>query len=146
MLAAGADLSATPLFGTAIGVPFTYEAMADVLKTFLSAGAGVPDNELSHYSVHSFRITLATLLYTAKVPVETIKRLLRWRSDDSVLIYGRLSDAESTTLVHRTLFTHADSRVAPRLAQQAQAVDINIHIGDAADPMAAIERAVDAAA
>ena len=40
----------------------------------------------------------------------------------------------------------ACSRAAAAAFLVSQGVDINIHIGDAADPMAAIERAVDAAA
>ena len=107
-----------------------------MLRTFLVCGARIAEGSLDKYSVHSFRITLATLLFSLKVPVDTIKRLLRWRSDDSVLIYGRLSDAESRSLVLRTMSVSVDSRVAPRLVTIP--VDVNVFVGGA-DPGEAID-------
>ena len=117
--------------------------MAKALEVFLVCGGKVRPEDLKKYSVHSFRITMATLLFALKCPIDTIKRLLRWRSDDSVLIYGRMSDAESRDWGAKALTVHVDSRVAPRLITVP--IDINVHVDDAgADVEGAIERDVDA--
>jgi hypothetical protein len=134
--------ASTPLFGMRLGAAFTYEQMRTVLDVFLVCGARVPEADLVKYSVHSFRITLATLLFALKCSIDTIKRMLRWRSDDSVRIYGRLSDAESGELVAKSLAVHVDSRVAPRLVTVP--IDININAAGAANLDAAIEADVDA--
>ena len=104
----------------------------------------MPPAELRKYSVHSFRITAATLLAAAKCPIDKIKRLLRWRADDSVLIYARLPDSEATTWTRAALSVHVDSRVAPRLVTVP--IDINIHVAADGDVAAAIDANVDAAA
>ena len=127
-----------------IGAPFTYEQMSDGLDVFLAAGAGVPVCDLEKYSVHSFRITLATLLAAAKCPIDKIKRLLRWRSDDSVNIYARLPDSEAAQWMTDTLTVHVDSRVAPRLVTVP--LDININIGANGDLHDAIDADVNAVA
>ena len=51
-----------------------------------------------------------------KCPVDTIKRLLRWRGDESLEIYARLNDAEWATHVQQTYTAHVDSTIAGRLA------------------------------
>ena len=43
-------------------------------------GARIPESDLQKYSVHSFRITAATILAAAKCPIDKIKRMLRWRA------------------------------------------------------------------
>ena len=45
-------------------------------------------------SVHSFRIFLACALLAANCPRWLIKRMLRWRSDQSLEIYARVSDQD----------------------------------------------------
>ena len=103
----------------------------------------MPEADLSKYSVHSFRITVATLLAAAKCPIDKIKRLLRWRSDDSVLIYARLPDSEAASWVESTLSVHVDSRVAPRLVTVP--IDVNINVGADGDFVTAIDFDVEAA-
>jgi hypothetical protein len=136
--------SRTPLFGAALGSSFTYEQMRDILEVFLVAGAHVPEADLHKYSVHSFRITAATILAAAKCPIDKIKRLLRWRADDSVIIYARLPDAEATQWLRAALAVHLDSRVAPRLVTVP--IDINVNVAAAGDIGAAIDADVAAAA
>ena len=114
------------------------------MRVFLVAGAGVAPGDVSKYSVHSFRITVATLLAAAKCPMDKIKRMLRWRADDSVLIYARLPDQEATEWLRSTLAVHVDSRVAPRLVTVP--IDININVGAAGDVDDAIDADVAAAA
>ena len=144
---AGVDAGArasTPLFGPALGSAFTYESMAAVLTVFLAAGAGVASSDLTKYSVHSFRITVATLLAAAKCPIDKIKRMLRWRADDSVLIYARLPDDEATGWIRSSMAVHVDSRVAPRLVTVP--IDININVGADGNVAGAIDADVAAAA
>ena len=118
--------------------------MSHVLRVLLVAGAHVAESELHKYSVHSFRITAATLLAAAKCPIDKIKRLLRWRADESVAIYARMSDGETTQWMRDAMTVSVDSRVAPRLA--VPIIDINVNIGDDADTAAAIDDEVAAAA
>ena len=118
--------------------------MTDALRVFLVTGAGVAEADLDKYSVHSFRITAATCLAAAKCPIDKIKRLLRWRSDDSVLIYARLPDVEATQWAQAALAVHVDSRVAPRLVTVP--IDININVAASGDMAAAIDDDVAAAA
>ena len=49
--------------------------------------AGVPDNELFKYSMHSWRIYLACALLAAGASNGTIQAMLRWRSDEALKIY-----------------------------------------------------------
>ena len=60
-----------------------------------------------------------------------------------MLIYGRLSDAESGSWASKTLSVSVDSRVAPRLITVP--IDININVG-VGDIDARIDRGVDAVA
>jgi hypothetical protein len=79
-------------------------------------GARVSMDVLHDYSVHSFRIWVASALLAAKVPRENIKRLLRWRSDESLEVYARLNDEEWKGFVQSTYTASVDSTVAARLA------------------------------
>ena len=57
------------------------------LDTFFKAllRAVVTPEEAARYSLHSFRIYLACALLAAKVDKETIKQMLRWRSDEAMV-------------------------------------------------------------
>ena len=54
----------------------------------------MPPAEMRNYSVHSFRVFAACALLDAGCPRWTIKRLLRWRGDESLELYARLNDDE----------------------------------------------------
>ena len=43
---------------------------------------------VSNYSDHSFRIYLACALYAAGCPPERIMAILRWKSEEALLIYA----------------------------------------------------------
>ena len=57
----------------------------------------MPQQEADKRSWHSFRATLCSRLVAAKVPEQTILRLLRWTSVDTIRKYGRLGPAEYST-------------------------------------------------
>ena len=86
--------AATPLYGPAVGQRFSQAQLDAAFTLLLSRGAGLSDDEIAKYSVHSFRIFLACALLAANCPRWLIKRMLRWRSDASLEIYARVSDAE----------------------------------------------------
>ena len=49
-------------------------------------------------------------------PSYAIKRLLRWRGDESLEIYARLNDDEFRTLIRSTYTARVGSTIAARLA------------------------------
>ena len=67
------------------------------------------------YSVHSFRIFLACALLAAKCPRWLIKRMLRWRGDESLEIYARVNDDEWADWGGQAVHAHVDSSIVPRL-------------------------------
>ena len=111
----GAARKRTPLFGASPGREFTHKELEDAFYLLLHRGAGVAVARLSDYSIHSIRIFVACALLAANVPRPTIKRLLRWRGDESLEIYARLNDDEWTHHVRATYVAHVDSAVAGRL-------------------------------
>ena len=83
-------------------------------RLLLACGAKVPEAELDNYSVHSFRVFAACALLAADCPRWTIKRLLRWRGDDSLEIYARLNDDEWASWIGKSLTVEVDSAIASR--------------------------------
>ena len=105
-----------PLFGPEPGVAFTYGQVTNAFELMLLHGANVPPDALAHYSVHSFRIFAACALLAANVPRAIIKRMLRWRGDESLEIYARVNDTEWRRHVFSTYTTEVSSTIADRLA------------------------------
>ena len=110
----------TPLFGPAVGESFTGDQLLAALHLLLVEGAGVAPANLSKYSVHSFRIFLACALLAADCPRWQIKRMLRWRGDESLEIYARINDADWAHWVSKSLASVVDSTVASRLAASTE--------------------------
>ena len=104
----------TPLFGPAVGEEFTHAELDAALELMLVAGANVPEDELHKYSVHSFRIYVACALLAADCPRWMIKRLLRWRGDESLEIYARVNDNEWATWIQKSMSVSVDSTIAGR--------------------------------
>jgi hypothetical protein len=111
-----AERDTTPLFGPTVGAEFTHYQVETAFELMLLYGARVAPDLLHDYSVHSFRIWVASALLAAKVPRDVIKRLIRWRSDESLEIYARLNDSEWRGYVQSTYTAAVDSTVAARLA------------------------------
>ena len=72
---------------------------------------------MTKYSVHSFRIFLACALLAARCPRWLIKRMLRWRSDESLEIYARVSDHEWSSRLEQSLGVTVDASLVPRMPQ-----------------------------
>jgi len=105
----------TPLFGPAPGEYFTGNQVDAAFNLCLSQGARVPEGELSNYSFHSFRIFLACALLAAGCPRWMIKRMLRWRGDESLEIYARVSDGEWELRLNGVLQATVDATMVARL-------------------------------
>ena len=110
-----AKRASTPLFGPSPGEEFTYHQVDTALQLMLTHGARVPESELEHYSVHSFRILAACALLAAGCPRWLIKRLLRWRGDESLEIYARVNNAEWAKWTSKLLDVKVESSTAARL-------------------------------
>ena len=106
----------TPRFGPAVGEEFTHSLLEKFFFLLLARGALVPEARLHDWSIHSFRIWLACALLDKNVPRPMIKRLLRWRGDESLELYARLNDGEWRAHVFSTYGAVVDSTIAGRLA------------------------------
>eukprot|EP00310_Coccolithus_braarudii_P006559 CAMPEP_0183377042 /NCGR_PEP_ID=MMETSP0164_2-20130417/121991_1 /TAXON_ID=221442 /ORGANISM="Coccolithus pelagicus ssp braarudi, Strain PLY182g" /LENGTH=171 /DNA_ID=CAMNT_0025554455 /DNA_START=303 /DNA_END=815 /DNA_ORIENTATION=+ len=108
--------AATPLFGLAVGTEFTHAELEGYFFLTLVRGANIPEARMRDYSIHSFRIWVAYTLLNQNVPRTIIKRLLRWRGDESLEKYARLNDCEWRSHVRSTYAAVVDSTIASRLA------------------------------
>ena len=104
-----------PLFGPEPGRFFTGAQVDAAFQLCLVKGAGVPEERLADYSVHSFRIFLACALLAAGCPRWLIMRIVRWRGEESLDIYARVSDGQWIDRIDSTLTAHVDAAQVPRL-------------------------------
>jgi hypothetical protein len=83
----------TPLFtkGAAAGAPLRYQDVESVWPHMLRATGKVPEQDIHLYSLHSFRIFLASALKAMNVCDDDIQRLLRWASKEAMMVYTRPS-------------------------------------------------------
>jgi len=125
----------TPLFGPAVGEEFTHAQLDEALLLLLSAGARVPDAELSDYSVHSFRIYAACALLAAKAPRWLIKRMLRWRGDESLEVYARVNNSEWAEWTGKAVNVAVDSTIAGRLTDMDFSDEVRARFTDIANAM-----------
>ena len=105
----------TPLFGPSPGEEFTHAQLDAALLLLLSTGGQVPEDELKNYSVHSFRIFAACALLAADAPRWLIKRMLRWRGDESLELYARVNNEKWAEYTAKMVTVSVDSNVATRL-------------------------------
>ena len=105
----------TPLFGPSPGAFFTGAQVNAAFVLCLAEGARVPEERLADYSFHSFRIWLACALLAAGVPRWLIKRMVRWRGDESLEIYARVSDQDWQLHLNGILGVTVDATLVSRL-------------------------------
>jgi hypothetical protein len=94
----GDQRAATPLFCDDQSRWFTAKALDGILTDLLS-WAGVPNPKI--YSWHSFRIQLACALLKARATPAQIQAICRWQSEESLMIYARLSHQDYNDLLTR---------------------------------------------
>ena len=58
---------------------------------------------------------MACALYSAGCPNDRIQAILRWKSEEALLIYARLNDSERDNWVRRAATASVDSIVAAHL-------------------------------
>ena len=80
--------------------------------------------DLTNFSVRLFRIYVACALLAAGCESWLIKRLLRWRGDESLEIYLRTSNETWAKWIGRTLHAKVDSTIAGR-ARGAEQMDFS---------------------
>ena len=105
----------TPLFGSEPGLEFTHSQLDSALNLLLVCGARVPVKDLADFSVHSFRIYAACALLASDTPRWLIKRMLRWRGDESLELYARVNDDVWAGEIEKTVSATVDSTIASRL-------------------------------
>ena len=105
----------TPLFGPRVGVEWHHSLLDSIFKFFLVTVLGLSEAEAAAYSMHSWRIYLACALYAAGCPNDRIQAILRWKSDEALLIYARLNDSERADWLGKARTAVVDSKVAAYL-------------------------------
>ena len=87
----------TPLIVDASGKPWRKGKLATFFNLLLLAIMSA--EKAKSYTFHSFRIYLACALMAAGASSETIKRMLRWASDEALRIYARTNVEETSRWV-----------------------------------------------
>ena len=100
---------------TKVGEEWYHSALDRVFVFLLVTACRLSPEEAKKFSVHSFRIYLATALYAAGCPNDRIQAILRWKSVEALVIYARLNDAERSTWVAKAQQSVIDSRVSVHL-------------------------------
>ena len=93
----------------------THREIERNVELMLVRGARVPPADLKKYSPHSYRVWMCSALVANNCPRPTIKRLLRWRGDESLDTYGRVSDPDWQRHIVGTYHAHVDATTARRL-------------------------------
>lgn len=89
-----------PLFVHEDGSPLKSTWLSSVFYKMMCAIVG--EAEARHFSIHSFRIFVATALRKAGASHALIKSLVRWKNDESVDLYGKILPADFA-LWHRKI-------------------------------------------
>ena len=101
------------LTDNAATIPVSHSAVDTYLCHLLHLYLSV--EEASKYSFHSFRIGFATALLAAGCSHDTIQALARWRSEKSILIYGRMDAPMYCDYVDKALQQNTMSITGRRL-------------------------------
>ena len=104
------------------------------------------EGDLHKYSVHSFRIFVACVLLEADCPRWLIKRMLRWRGDESLDTYGRTNDDKWASWVGKSIHVSVDSTVASRFADMDFSPEVQKRMHEVATAMLAVNAATARAA
>ena len=88
--------------------------ISKVFLFLLVHACGLSLSQAAGFSIHSFRIYLACALYAAGCPNDRIQAILRWKSEEALLIYARLiyRYSERDAWIIATRAAVVDSKVA----------------------------------
>ena len=95
----------------------------------------MPEDELHKYSVRSFRIYVACALLAADCARNMIKRLLRWRGDESLDLYARVNDEDWASWIEKSLAASVDSTVASRFKDMDFSPEVHARFNEIANAM-----------
>ena len=111
----GSQRNRRPVFFTDISAakPMTHSTVDTYLRHFLILHLSA--EEADQFSFHSFRIGFATALLAAGCSHETIQALVRWRSEESIRIYGRMDASTYGSLISKALTQNTQSITGRRL-------------------------------
>ena len=109
------ERATVPLFGPQMGVEWHHGLIERIFVFLLRTGGGVSAADIRAYSCHSFRIYLACALYAANCPNDRIMAILRWKSEEALLIYARMNDTERTDWIEKAKRQKVGSTVAAHL-------------------------------
>ena len=82
--------------------------------------------------MHSFRIYAACALLAVDAPRYIIKRMLRWRGDESLDTYARLNNSEWAQWTARMVGARVDSTIASRLTYMDFSDEVRARFTDVA--------------
>ena len=134
-----ADRKRTPLFGPTLGRPFTFSQLDAFLANLLKKIATErPDllqmKDISRYSWHSFRISLACSLrslslHDKSIDDATIQAFCRWATPDSLKVYARLSVHDYADIIDKAGKATFNSVQAATLWKDAPYIDDDHRFG-----------------
>ena len=96
------------------------------------------EEQLQNYSVHSFRIYAACALLAARAPRWLIKRMLRWRGDESLEIYARVNNEDWASWTRKMADVAVDSSIASRLTYMDFSEETRRRFTDVAEAMLSV--------
>ena len=116
----------------------THSQLDLALQLLLIAGGCVTEEQLQNYSVHSFRIFAACALLAAGAPRWLIKRMLRWRGDESLEIYARVNNEDWASWTRKMVNVAVDSSIASRLTYMDFSEETRQRFTDVAEAMLSV--------
>ena len=120
------------LFSDDAGLPITRTDIDIGVHAMLRIA--LPESEAARYSAHSFRIGAATALFAAGVPMEVVKRLCRWMSDECPRMYARLTPEVWEQHIPHLLAFSPQGRVTPFPDDDDEVVLASMRIPSSASP------------
>ena len=90
------------------------------------------------FPVHSFRIYAACALLAARAPRWLIKRMLRWRGDESLEIYARVNNEDWASWTRKMADVAVDSSIASRLTYMDFSEETRRRFTDVAEAMLSV--------
>ena len=121
-----------------MGAGFTDAQLDAAFRLLLVRGAGVSVEDAQGYSVHSFRIYAACALLAAGAPRWLIKRMLRWRGDESLEIYARVNNEDWASWTRKMVNVAVDSSIASRLTYMDFSEETRQRFTDVAEAMLSV--------
>jgi hypothetical protein len=132
----GAARGRTPLFGPSVGEEFTHHQLDQALKLCCSRrarGCQRPTSRITP-STHSAS-SLPARFSRQRRPRWLIKRMLRWRGDESLEVYARLNNTEWADWTSKLVDVAVHSTISSRLSYMDFSEETTAHFNEVARSM-----------